>query len=405
MTSYYRVLGLFDGKPVEKAYFVSTVESARRAALHDGARAVYRIKPVGQNWFNQQFIGREYGMLLLRAINFQIDAGVPAAQAVQTAIESESNHDRRARLQGAVDGLARGASLADALFATGLYDQTVHSILMSGERIGGAGAIKSAMDYLLDRQVAWKTYSFVLSALGIELSTALSVPPMLSDLAIPYIRDHLPKSSPEEVAQYVRDLDAIAFHNMLWMEFSAILVVVAAAMTFLWFMNPRFKDWLTHHFLVHIPMIGDWYTNDALARSCKVFASMIKAGVRMPDAIQTILSSASNAINRRFWSKSHDALNAGLLPGAAFAASGLLRKDEVLVLKSARGHDQFAVVFISMAEERAWRQKVLGSRIFWMSVFAMVAYIAVTLLIGFKLFGLFNAGLDMNTNSMLKGGI
>lgn len=403
MTAHFQVLGRFHDRTSEKAYFVADVATARRAAYQDGARAVYRIRRIRQNWLAQQFIGGEYGMLLLRAISFQVDAGVPTAKAVQTAIESESDPGKRARLQGAVDALARGASLGDALFATGLYDTTIHSILMSGERIGGAGAIRSALEYLEDRKVAWKTYGIVLSWVGMELSTALSVPPMIDQWAIPYIRSHLPQSSPDELAKYLEQLDVIAFNNLCWMWFSAVLVMAAGAMAFLWFVNPRFKDWLTHHFLVHIPMIGDWYTNDALSRSCKVFATMLKAGVRMSDAIHTIMRSTSNSIAMRFWSRSGAALNTGILPGAAFAASGLLRKDEILVLHSARGNDQFARVFSVMAEERAWRQKVLSARIFRMSLAAMMAYIGVTLLIGFQLFGLFNSGLDMTINSMMKG--
>lgn len=403
MTTHFQVLARFNGKLSEKAYFVTDVPTARRTALQDGAQTVYRIQQVRQNWLTRQFLGREYAMLLLRAISFQVDAGVPPVKAVQTAIESESDPRKRARLQGAVEALARGGSLADALYATGLYDSTIHSILMAGERIGGAGAITSALEYLEDRKAAWKTYGFILSMLGMELSTALGVPPTIQEYAIPWIRSNLPKSSPDELAKYLQQLDVIAFNNLLWMWFSFGLLALVLAMTAAWFISPRYKDWLTHHFLVRIPMIGDWYTNDALARSCKVFSSMLKAGVRMNDAIQTILRSTTNGVARRFWTDSHDALNTGVLPGAAFAASGLLRKDEILVLSSARGNDQIARSFLAMAEERNWRQRVLGARIFRMSMILMMVYIAVTLLIGFRLFGLFNAGLEMSMQSMTKG--
>ena len=403
MSIHFSVLGKFNGKILEKDYFVTSTETARRTAYQDGASAVYRIKQGSNNWLAQQFYGREYGMQLLRAINFQVDAGVPVAQAMQTAIESETDINKRSRLQGAIDSIARGASLADSLFATGLYDSTVYSILASGERIGGVGAIKSAMEYLDDRKAIWKSYWIVLSWIAMEFSTALSVPPMISDFAIPYIRDHLPKSSPAEIAIYTEQLDTIAFNNMCWMWLSSALVAIAAIMTFLWFTNPRFKDWLAHNFLIHIPMLGDWYTNDALSRSSKVFSSMLNAGVRMPDAIRTILRSTKNSVAKQFWAQSYNALNTGSLPGAAFASTGILRKDEILVLNAAKGSEQFARAFAAMSEERAWRQKALGTRIFRMSLVLMMVYIGITLLIGFQLFGLFNAGLDMTMNSMMKG--
>jgi len=312
MTTHFQVLANFNGKLSEKAYFVTDVPMARRTALQDGAQTVYRVRQIRHNWLTQQFLGREYAMLLLRAINFQVDAGVPPVKAVQTAIESESDPNKRSRLQGAVDALARGASLADALYATGLYDSTVQSILMAGERIGGAGAIASALEYMEDRKTAWKAYSLILSVMGMELFTALDVPPAIQEYAIPWIRDNLPKSSPDELAKYLQQLDAIAFNNLLWMWLSFGTVVVVSVMAAAWFVSPRYKDWLTHHLLVRTPMIGDWYTNEALSRSCKVFSSMLRAGVRMNDAIQTILRSTTNGVARRFWSEAHDALNTGI---------------------------------------------------------------------------------------------
>lgn len=403
MTIHFNVTAQYGDRVIKKAYFVTSVSMARRSALQDGARIVYRVSQVKQHWLTQSFRGREYGMMLLRAICFQVEAGIPAAQAVQMAIESESDAGKRARLQGAMDALARSATLADSLFATGLYDSTIHSILLSGERIGSAAAIKSAMEYMESRKAGWKAYRLVLWALFWELSTALSVPPMISEMAIPYLRGHLPKASPAELLEYQQQLDTIAFNNTLWMQLSTTMLVIAALATFVWFTNPRFKDWLTEHLFMRMPVLGEWYANEALSRSFHAFASMLRAGVHMPDAIQTILRSVTNSIARRFWHESNEALNAGMLLGSAFAVSGILRKDEIMVLSSPRGNSQLAHAFVSMAEEREWRQKVLTSRVFRMSVVLMLAYIGVTLLIGFRLFTLFNSGLDLSMNALTKG--
>lgn len=403
MTVHYQVLGRYQGRLAERAYFVSDIPTARRVAVQDGAQAVYRIRQVRQNWLTQQFLGREYAMLLLRAVQFQVDAGVPPVKAVQATIDSETDPRKRARLQGAVDAIARGASLADVLQATGLYDATVHSILVAGERIGGVRAVASALEYLEARQASWKTYGFVASVLSMELSTALSVPPTIQEYAIPWIRENLPKTSPEELAQHVQQLDAIALHNQIWMWFSFGVLAVVFLLVLAWISHPRYKDWLTQKVLMRLPLLGDWYAHEALSRSCKVFASMLTAGVRMDDAIQTILRATKNGVARRFWATTSSALNAGAVPGTAFAAAGVLRRDETLVLKSARGNAQLARAFAAIAAERLWRQKALSTRIFRMSVVVMMVYIAITLLIGLKLFGLFNAGLEMSMNSMTKG--
>lgn len=403
MTIHFKVLAKFNGRLVDRAYFVTDMPMARRAALQDGAQAVYRIKRVKQNWLTQQVIGNDYAMLLLRAINFQTESGVPPGKAVQVAIESESDPQTRARLQGALDALSRGAPLSDALYATGFYDTTIKAILIAGERTSGGNAIASAMEYLEDRQAVWKSYSVIISALSMEISTALGVPPTIHEYAVPYIRENLPKTSVEDLARYTAQLDTLAFNNLLWMWISFGFCFLVLLLCVAWFSNPKAKDWITKKILIKIPMIGVWYTNDALQRSCKTFSSMLLAGVRINDAIQTILVSTSNSVTKRFWKKSNDSLSMGSLPGAAFASTGLLRKDEILVLNSARGNAQLARVFLSMSKDRAWRQKILAAKIFRMSILMMFVYIGITLLICFRLFTLFNSGLDMSMSSMTKG--
>ena len=403
MTTYFNVFAEFNGRPAEKAYFVPDEAMARRAAIQDGAKAVYGIKPVRQNWLTQEQIGKEYAVLLLRAISFQIDAGVPAAKAVQAAIESEPNPKKRARLQCAIDALTRGASLSDALYATGLYDTTIKSILMAGERMGGGNAIVPALQYMESRKAAWKHYWAIIGAIIFEMSTALTIPPSIHWSLIPWIRENLPKSSPEQLQTYLSQLQTIEYHNILWMWFTAALLVAVGGAIFAWMTNPRARSWLTMNVLTKVPMIGEWYINDALSRSSKSVASMLTSGVHMADAIQTVIKATGNSLAQRFWLKAQEALKLGAPHGDAFASTGLLRKDEVVVLKSARGTAQIARALESMSAEREWRQKILSARIFRLSIVIMFVYIGITVMIGFNLFELFNAGLDMTMQSYTEG--
>jgi type II secretory pathway component PulF len=400
---HYQVLATFDGKTTEKAYFVVDVPMARRAALRDGAQAIYRVKKVSRSWLTQQVIGQEYAMLLLRAINFQTEAGVPPVKAVQIAIESETDPEKRSRMQGALDSLSRGAPISDALYETGLYDLSVKSILKAGERTGASTAIGSAMQFIEDRKEVWKGYGVFLSALFMELSTALTVPPAIDKSVIPYLRENPPKITQEALATYMSQLDTMAFNNLLWMWFSFFACFCIVFLVLLWYSNAEAKDWIAKRILIRLPMLGEWYANDALYRSFKIFASMLTAGLRINDAIDTILASTGNPVATRFWRMTREALNTGASPGSAFAASGLLRKDEATVLKAVRGNSQVARVFISMSNDRAWRQKMLTAKIFRYSIFATIGYIGITIAICFRLFSLFNSGLDMSMDSMIKG--
>jgi len=403
MTMHFQVMADYSGKVSEKPYFVTDLPTARRAALQDGASKVFRVRQINQNQLTQQVIGREYAILLLRTISFQVDAGISPVKATYTAIESETDPSKRARLQGAVDALTRGASLADALHTTGLYDTTVHSMMSAGERIGGSAAITAAMEYLDDKKSTWKAYGVAIGMIFMELSTALTLPPSINSLAIPWIRANLPKSSPGELLAYQQQLDSIEFNNLVWMWVSFGACAVVTGMVIAWLVNPKYKAWLTDNVLVRMPLLSDWYTNDALARSSKIFASMLMAGVRINDAMHTIIKTTSNGIARRFWQTASDALKAGSIPGVAFASSGILRADELLVLNAARGNRQIAKSFALISEDRTWRKKKLTSHIFRMSLVFMVAYVVITMLIGFRLFNLFNAGLEMSMNSMTQG--
>jgi type II secretory pathway component PulF len=400
MSNHFQVMALFNNHVSDRTYFVSSQQAARLSASKDGAIAIYRIRHVKQNFFTKQLFGREYAMLLLRAINFQVEAGVSVVDAIQTSVESEPDKSKRSQLQGILDALARGASIADSLCATGLYDETIHSILLAGESTSGVGAIKSAMENLEDRKANWKTFAAVLSALFMELSTALTVPPTIQEYALPWIRKNLPKVSPEQLAIYNGQLDTIEFNNLLWewISFGACAVVVGLVLA--WFAKQSYKEWITNNILARTPLIGEWYANEAIFRSCKIFATMLNSGVQMNDAILTILRSTKNYVALRFWSMSYASLNTGASIGHSFASPGLLRKDEVLVLQSANGNSQIARSFLSISQERVWRQKVLSGRIFRASIMLMVGYVVVTMLIAFRLFGLVNQGLEMSMNSM-----
>lgn len=406
MTTHFKVVADFGGKkPEARAYFVRNLQTARSDALHDGARQIFSIKEVEYTWLTREHIDKDYALMLMRAVKFQVDAGVPAAKAVLTAIESEPNASKRARLQGTLDAIHRGANMADALYASGLFDHTVYSVLSAGERMGSMMAISSALEHMESRAMAWKGYMIALSMIFMELSTALTVPPSIHYTAIPYIRDNLPKASPEKLAAYLVELDVVEFRNLVWMDISVLGLVVCMAMGFAWFTNDKAKQMIAYKVLMKLPLLREWYVNDALIRGCKMFATMLKSGVRMNDAIDTIAKSTTNPVALKFWSKSKAALNTGVLPGLAFATTGILRRDEVLVLNSARGNEQISKAFSAMSQEREWRQKKLMSRIFKSSIWLTVGYIAITMVIGFKLFGLFNAGLEMSMNSMSSGGM
>ena len=403
MAIHFQVFAKFDGVNVERPYFVNDIAAARQSAIHEGANPIYRIKEVKQNWLTQEQFGNKYALLLLRAIKFQVEAGVAPAKAIQTAIEYEKNPRKRAQLQPSLDVLTRGGQIADAIYATGLFDTTVRSIIAAGELTNGTDAIKAAFEYLEERRSSMQATVAAASILGMELFTALTVPPMIQWEAIPWIMKNLPKSTPEQTQIYIDQLNTIGLYNAIWMTISFTLCLMVGGLVMAWYSSPKAKEWITNNILIFIPFVGEWYQNEAMSRSCKSFSQMIRSGVRLNEAIKTILIATSNPINKSFWGQSLVALNAGVSHAQAFGASGILRKDEVLVIQAATSLTQLAHSFSAMAQEREWRKKALGSRILKLSIFFTIGYIFISLLIALGLFDLFNQGLEMTMNSMTQG--
>lgn len=403
MATHYQVIAKYDGIYMERPYFVADTTAARQSALSEGANPIYKIKEIKQNWLTQEQFGSKYALLLLRAIKFQVEAGVAPAKAIQAAIEFESNPKVRAQLQPALDVLNRGGQIADAIYATGLFDTTVRSIVAAGEVVNGADALKAAFEYMEEKRTSLQGTLAAASILSTELFTAVTVPPTIQWEGIPWIREHLPKASPEKLAEYTARLDIVSFYNMTWMVFTGILILAFIAASIAWFSSPTAKDWLTNRVLSRTPLLGQWYQNDAMSRSFKSFSKMVTSGVRLNEAMKTILISTSNPINKKFWGAALQSLSTGVTHAQAFGSSGILRKDEILVIEAASSITQLAHSFSVMGQERQWHKKALGARILKVSIFLTIGYILVSLLIALGLFDLFNQGLEMTMNSMTQG--
>jgi type II secretory pathway component PulF len=403
MTIHFQVYAKFHGTYMDRPYFVNDISAARHAALDDGANPILRIKEVKQNWLTQEQFSGKYGLLLLRAIKFQVEAGVAPAKAIQTAIEFETNARIRAQLQPALDVLNRGGQIADAIYATGLFDTTVRSIVAAGEIVNGTEALKAAFEYMEDKRSSLKSTFAAASILSTELFTALTVPPTIQWQAIPWIMKNLPKAAPDKLEEYNATLSTIGFYNMIWMIFTAVVLVLFIVSVTAWMTSPKAKSWLTNKVLAYTPLLGKWYQNDAMSRSFKSFSKMLRSGVRLNEAMKTILVSTSNPINKKFWGRALQSLSNGVTHAQAFGSSGILRKDEILVIEAASSMEQLAHSFKVMGEEREWQRRILGAKILRMSIFLTIGYILVSLLIALGLFDLFNKGLEMTMNSMTQG--
>ena len=401
----YRVRATFSSQRriSERTYFTASVASARSAATQDGARDIYQIRLYRRNWLTQEYLGQAYALQFLQAIRFQISAGVPPGKAIVSAIEADPNPERQVRLHGAIDVLDRGGTIADAMMATGMYDHTAYTLLLAGERIGALQAVTGALGYLEDRKGSWKQLMAIAGLMAVELSTALSVPVTIDRVALPWVRDNLPRTNPEKLADYTQRLDHIAFLNQWWMVISYLGAFALVGLVLAWFAHPKARDWLAHRVVRHIPLVSSWLLHDALARSGAMFATMLENGVRTSDAVDTLRLSSTNPVVQRLWQGIAKAIAGGAGIGQALANSGVLRADEAMAAAATNGVKQLGGAFRAIAQNREWQAKRTAGQIVQATVGLTVVYIGINLALVMELFKLFNEGLDLGMGGITQG--
>lgn len=404
MNSHFAVRAMYGEAVITKNYFVTTAAIAREHAFKDGAKYVYRIREVKPSFLDRFFTDEEYAMTMLRSISFQIQAGESPVRAVRFFIESETNAKKRARLQSAQEALYGGDSIANALFATGYFDSTVRSILLAEEMTGTANAIMSAQKYMETAKEGSRAYLYAIRIIVIELASSVAIPPVIESTAIPYIQTHLPKGTPEQLFIYREQLEALRYNNHMWILFGDGIMLLVMLIMIAWFADHRAKLWIIQNLMNRIPVVKDWYISDSLSRTCGIFAEMLQGGVRINNALTTIIRSTTNIVAQEFWSSAQSSLNKGASVEKAFAGGKLLRADEINVIAAAKGSVQLGQVFAKITIEREWRKKILGQKIFNMSVGLMFIHIIITLVVGFRLFTLFSAGFDMSIENAGAGG-
>ena len=98
-----------------------------------------------------------------RVLSVLLDAGVPLADAMPSAIECVPNMIFRERLDAASDAVLIGAGFAEPIAATELFQPTVVSMIRVGERTGelsdqlnnAASFYEEELDYAVDKLTAW----------------------------------------------------------------------------------------------------------------------------------------------------------------------------------------------------------------------------------------------------------
>ncbi len=260
---------------------------------------VHEKKSILQYEISGPRIKREHVMHLSRQIAAFLRAGLPILDAVHSIGAESENSSVRRMMNDIEDGLRTGERFSDTLERyPKVFPEFYRGIVRSAELTGELDTVLSRLALYIERDLEARRK--IKSALIYPIAVAFMSVGTVLVLAL-YV---LPK-----FVDFFESLDAdlplptrmlLGFTGFLGNWWWAILIGIAA-MSLLFIVSQRFErgKYAFHAFLLKVPVLGETIQYALVERFCRVMASMVGAGVNLPEAIRVATDSLRNRVFMR----------------------------------------------------------------------------------------------------------
>ena len=276
---------------------------------------VHEKKSVLQYEISGPRIKREHVMHLSRQIAAFLKAGLPILDAVHSIGQDAENSSVRRMMNEIEDGLRAGERFSDTLERyPKVFPEFYRGIVRSAELTGELDTVLARLAHYIERDLEARRK--IKSAMIYPIAVAFMSVGTVLVLAI-YV---LPKFE-----TFFRDLDAelplptrmlLGITDFLTDWWWAIVGGVAVwALLFL--ITQRFErgKYVWHAFLLRVPVLGETIQYALVERFCRVMASMVSAGVNLPEAIRV----ATDSLRNRVYMKRLNGVTEQMLEGQGLA--------------------------------------------------------------------------------------
>ena len=241
-------------------------------------------------------IKREHVMHLSRQIAAFLRAGLPILDAVHSLGAESENSSVRRMMHDIEDGLRAGERFSETLERyPKVFPEFYRGIVRSAELTGELDTVLGRLAIYLERDLEARRK--IKSALMYPAAVAVMSVVTVLVLAI-YV---LPKFE-----AFFKDLDAtlplptrmlLGFTDFLSSWWWAILAVMGAAALIGWILL-RFEGgkYARDGLLLRVPVLGETIQYALVERFCRVMASMVSAGVNLPEALRVATDSLRNRV-------------------------------------------------------------------------------------------------------------
>jgi type IV pilus assembly protein PilC len=268
-------------------------------------------------------VPRQDVMNFTRQLAVFMRAGIPIMEALEVIVEETQNKMLKAILNEMVDSLRAGDTFAASASAhPEAFPSFYVGILESAELTGNLDSVLNQLADYIDRDVkargkvtAALIYPSVVAAMSVVTVLVLAVFVMPRfEVFFASLHAKLPL-----VTRLL--LSTTAFMGKWWYAEIAFVIIVAGG--FIATNRAPGGKARLDAIKLKLPVIGDLTETAIIERTCRVLASMLRAGVDLPRSMAVTAESANNAVYRNALEKIREAMMQGEGLAEPIAQSGL----------------------------------------------------------------------------------
>lgn len=301
MTDFAYVATEVDGRVAKGRTKAGNREAAETILRERGLQDVELIERKGllKKELMPKRVKRVEIMHLSRQLGAFIGAGLPLVEAVNTLGAEAANSSLRTILAEVEDRLRGGDTLSDCFDAyPKVFPEFYRGILRSAELTGELDTVLDQLSKYLERdEEAKRKIKSAMVYPSIIAGMALVTIVVLSVFVLPKFKVFFAGLNAELPLPTRMLLAATDFFGQWWWAM-LLSVLTLALVTFVAVRTPPGR-YVRDRFVLALPVIGDTVQYALVERFCRILASMVSAGVALPQALQVATNSLSNVVFSR----------------------------------------------------------------------------------------------------------
>jgi type IV pilus assembly protein PilC len=325
MTKYKFEAVDIEGKTVKGVEVAGSTGAARLALSARGLQpmSVEEKPSLLALEISKRRVPREVVMGFSRQLSVFLSAGIPILEAMEIILEETSDKTFKKVLADMVEGLQSGDTFSSAASAhPEAFPLYYVGILNSAELTGALDATLLQLAEYMQRDADAK--SRVVSALiypMIVMGMSLVTVVILATFVLPRFKVFFASLNAKLPLPTRMLLAATGAVSSYYMFILGGIILVAVVGTWSW--RSKAGRIRLDAIMLKLPLLGDMITHAILERICRILASMLSAGVALPEAMLVTADATNNAVYKRGLDDIREEMLEGQGLAAPLARSGL----------------------------------------------------------------------------------